>query len=473
MKKYISNIIVVKIIVITMLFAMLTMSGCVCGPKEKKAVWVDTKYGHRMQIVFWHSMAGKLGEVLNKMIDEFNRTNTGEIFIKSEFIGEYGTLNQKIAAAVFAEIPPHISQVYETWTLQLKNENAIVCMDKYMDGTTDIRVDRNDIVPALLDNVTIDGKIYSMPFNKSIPVLYYNKDLFKIAGLDPERPPETWDDFIEYGKKLTMVIYLNDDGSYKSHKTREQYEKENGANTFPPQKSSTCKIVWGNAFIPDPWSFENYVVQNGGRILSKDGKKSLINEPAAIEAAEHMVNKVKKHGFAVRMSGREHQNEFISGRVGMIEGTIVSKTFMQNDIKFKFGMSYMPYKKVKTSVLSGTNVAIYSCFSEEELLGAWRFIKWFTDTEQTARWGVETTYMPVRKSAYDTQIVKDTIQKDPNMKVALTMLEKIEFEPQVSSWFECRGILSKATEAICGMYDPVKTLNNAVTEMNEVLNQED
>lgn len=253
----------------------------------------------------------------------------------------------------------------------------------------------------------------------------------------------------------------------------EEYEKVHGAGSFPP-RDKKYTVIWGNAFISDPWSFENYIFQNGGRILSEDGKKAVINSPEALVAANYLVDKMKKHRFAMRTSGREHQNEFIAERVAMIEGTIVSKVFMQSSLRFPFGMSTIPYSKINTSVLSGTNVAVFAYFSEAETLAAWKFIKWFTDTEQTARWGIATTYMPVRKSAYDTQLVKDAIKKDPNMKIALTMLENIDFEPQVAAWFECRAILGKATEAlVLSSKSPKQILDEAVAEMNEVLELEE
>jgi len=452
-------------LVAIVIFLLVTLlgSGCMCGPKKKMPQY--TADG-KLKIVFWHSMAGNLGKVLNTMVDEFNKNNKDNIFVKTEFIGEYAMLNQKIAAAVFAEIPPHISQVYETWTLQLKNENAVAELDRFIDSK-EVGIDRNDIVPALLKNVTIDGKIYSMPFNKSIPVLYYNKRLFKMAGLDPEKPPVTWDQYIEYGKKLTMI---EKKGYFFSDYTNmADYEKMNGAGSFPPNGSQN-KVIWGNAFISDPWSFENCIYQNGGKILSDDGKTALINSPEAIEAANYVVDKMKKHRFAMRTSGREHQNEFIAQRAAMFEGTIVSKLFIQGYLEFPLGVATLPYKKINTSVLSGTNAAIFSCFSEAEILASWKFIKWFTDTEQTARWAVETTYMPVRKSAYQTETVKNTLKKDPNMKPALTMLESIDFEPQVASWFECRSILSKATEALTlSDKSPKEILDAAAAEMNEVL----
>jgi ABC-type glycerol-3-phosphate transport system substrate-binding protein len=461
-KKSFNAYLVIALLLLTMMF-----SGCFCGPKKKMPQY--TADG-KLKIVFWHSMAGKLGEILNSMVNEFNKNNKDNIFVKTEFIGEYATLNQKIAAAVFAEIPPHIAQVFETWTLKLKNEEAIVALDKYMDSA-EVGIDKNDIVPALLKNVTIDGKVYSMPFNKSISALYYNKRLFAAAGLDPEKPPVTWDEFIEYGKKLTMLerkgFLFNDYINFI------EYEKQNGQGSFPPH-GSKYTVIWGNAFISDPWSFENYIFQNGGRILDETGKKAMINSPEALEAADYLVDKLKKHRFALRTSGREHQNEFVAERVAMIEGTIVSKVFMQSKLRFPFGMANIPYNKINTSVLSGTNVAIFAYFGEEEILAAWKFIKWFTDTEQTARWGIETTYMPVRKSAYETEAVKQTIEKDPNMKVALTMLEKIDFEPLVAPWFECRAILGKATEAlVLTNKSPKEILDAAAAEMNHVLATED
>ncbi|HNV70202.1 MAG TPA: extracellular solute-binding protein, partial [Candidatus Ozemobacteraceae bacterium] len=155
----------------------------------------------RVEVIFWHAMSGPLGKVMDRLTDRYNASQK-TYFIKSICMGNYDTLQKKLLASIVARQAPDIAQNYESVTRKFAKYGKIVCIDDLLASETeDIRA---DIVPVLLANNTFDSKLWSFPFNKSVPVLYYNKDLFKKAGLDPERPPKTWDDMLTYAEKLTQ-----------------------------------------------------------------------------------------------------------------------------------------------------------------------------------------------------------------------------------------------------------------------------
>ncbi|MDD2717516.1 MAG: extracellular solute-binding protein, partial [Candidatus Wallbacteria bacterium] len=182
-----------------MLILAIIIAGC-GGPPEA------VKKGP-VEIIFWHGMGGPLGDALKEMINQFNRANP-EIVVKEVHMGQYDTLQQKIIASLVAGTSPDLAQCYEALTMKLISAGKIIPLNQFIDQQLDFR--KEDIFPSFLANNTYDGVIYSMPFNKSTPVMYYNKDLFRKYGLDPEKPPATWDELFEASKKLT--VDTNGDG---------------------------------------------------------------------------------------------------------------------------------------------------------------------------------------------------------------------------------------------------------------------
>lgn len=405
-----------------------------CGTKRGPQYRPDGS----LEIPFWHGMSGKLGDVMDEMIAEFNAERKSRIFVNAQFMGEYNILNQKLIAAVAADMPPVIAQVFESWTDMLVRENIVARLDPLIDGPQGF--ERADVPPALLENVTLDGKIWSLPCNKSVQAIYWNKRLFEKAGLDPERGPATWDEFVEFARKLTV--------------------DENGDGT-PDQ--------YGFGLSSDVWLFINLLHCFGGEVVTPDGKAALVNSEAGVRAAAFM-KKLETDGIAMRCTGREVQNKFASEDVAMFIGTVVSKTFIEGKLKFPLGMAHIPRGERAVSVMSGTNVLIFDRGSSAEVAAAFEFVKWFTEPEQTLRWSEGTTYLPVRVSAIESERAKELVAQDANKRVSLVPPEKLEFEPRSQEWFECRTLLAMAIErVIVGNADPKATLDEIVLRMNGIL----
>ncbi len=405
------------------------------------------KAGGKVQIVFWHAMGGPLGIVMDDLVNRYNNSQNS-YYVKSVNMGSYDTLAKKVLASLVANEAPDISQNYETLTKKFIKHHKIVCLDDLIASESeDIKA---DIVPVLLANNTFDGKLYSFPFNKSVPVLYYNKNMFAKVGLDPNRGPDTLDEMLEYCRKITK---------------------------FHQETPGEDKSVYGyGCSKANVWSFLNRILQYGGKIVvdGPDGvMKSGFGEPAAIKSLEFLQNMLRE-GIAREGQAFDHQNDFIAGKVAMIESSVVSKVFMEADIKdFEYGIAPLPGNMIKSGegslpetkageiirgvILSGSNINIFNNGDPRKVAGAWDFVKWFTSTDIGAEWSVRTTYLPVRKSSVKSDIVKKALEQDPNLKAPFVQLDYCDFEPRLSVWFEIRDLMADHLERATIDMGPAET----------------
>ncbi|MDZ4121287.1 MAG: extracellular solute-binding protein, partial [Candidatus Cloacimonadaceae bacterium] len=153
----------------------------------------------KVKVTFWHGLSGPLGDVLNQMILEFNRTHK-DIEIVPNSVSSYTALSQKLMASIQARKQPDIAQVFESWTAKYIEADVLVNISDLIAQDTEFQKGLQDIYPVFLNSNTYNGKIMSFPFNKSVRAYFYNKDAFYRAGLDPDYFPQTWEEFREYCK---------------------------------------------------------------------------------------------------------------------------------------------------------------------------------------------------------------------------------------------------------------------------------
>lgn len=394
--------------------------------------------GDVVEVTFWHAMGGPLGRVLESLIVEFNETHP-DIEIVSVSMGRYTALSQKIMAAVAAGKPPVIAQAYENWTIELILSGSIIPIQRFIDGPDGLSGESfEDILPVFVENNTWDDVIWSFPFNKSVRTLFYNKDLFARSGLDPEHPPETWDEYLGFARRITT---------------------DKDGDGYPE--------IWGNAGQVNVWMFGNLLLQNGGSFMDSTGLKVAFNGPEGVEALVFMKELLAGDvGFIA--SGYEYQNDFLAEKVGMMEGSTVSLAFIKGKFDFALGIAPLPAGKRPGVTIAGTNVVLFEKSSPQEQEAAWTFIKWFTDTEQTARWAAGTGYVPVRRSAFETEVLKDQFEQYPGLREAFSQLEYAGFEPKVAGWYAGRRYLDeRAIEAVLrGDADPKEALDGAAAKAN-------
>ncbi|PKK92160.1 MAG: hypothetical protein CVV64_01720 [Candidatus Wallbacteria bacterium HGW-Wallbacteria-1] len=388
----------------------------------------------RIIVEFWHGMGGVLGDVLHEMIGNFNKSQD-RIYIKSQHMGSYAALNQKIIASVLAGNPPDMAQAFENWTAKLLSGDAVERLNPYIEKAgSDFWPDFFDAMRA---NVTDrNGDIWSIPFNKSQQIMYFNKDMFRAAGLDPEQPPTNWDEFIKCCDRLTR---LDVNGKIMYRSEYDAYLAQGNPDIGKP-------LTFGTAYPVSVWTYCNYLYQYGGALVSDDYSSGQFDTDAAAEALMFTVELIDRYRVAYKTTGRQDQNDFLGEQIGIMIGSSVSRLFMEDYIAFDWGMAPIVAGKKKASVMSGTNVIVFSQADPKVKAAAWEFIEWFTTPENTAYWSVMTTYMPVRKSALSTQIMEDHLRRNAMNDAAIKQLEYTCFEPPLSAWFQCRDLLQRALE---------------------------
>jgi len=394
----------------------------------------------KIEIKFWHALGGPLGDALTQLVDEFNRTHE-DIYVRVISMGNYQALSQKLMASLQADNQPELAQVFESWTANFIEGDVLVPMDDFINSDPTFKVQMDDFYPVFIKSNTINGKIWSFPFNKSLRVLFYNKDAFYRAGLDHEKAPVTWNDFRQYAKRLSQDN--NNDGTYD---------------------------IYGSTFAISAWQFENLLLQAGGRIMNEDYTTAMFNSPEGIEAINFMSTLLNQDKTVYLSTGYEGQNDFLSGKVAMLESSSVSYAYMQESgIPFNLGVSAIPVYKNNKSIVSGTNVAIFKSKDKKKEDAAWEFIKWFTDTKQTARFSEMTYYMPIRKSAMQEANIQAMLAENKGLAEVYAQLESAEYEPQIPEWFELRKYIEEQVieKVFRNTLQAKQALDTAAKKLNE------
>lgn len=399
----------------------------------------------KTKVSFWHGLSGPLGDTLNEMIMEFNRTHD-DIEVVANPISSYSALSQKLMASIQAKKQPDIAQVFESWTSKYIESDILASFsDLIAEDENFSQADFEDIYPVFRLSNTFDGVMYSFPFNKSVRAYFYNKDDFYRRGLDPNHFPATWAEFRDYAKKLTYA------------------SKEDGKIDH-----------FGTNFNVNEWQFVNLLHQAGGTVVDEAGNPAL-NSSEGLEALSFVHDMLYKDKSVYLVREFDGQNDFMAGKVSMYEGSSVSITHMsQQPINFNIGYAPLPTFRTDKSAVSGANIVIFKSGDKKREKAAWEFIKWFTDTRQTAYWSVKTSYMPVRKSAMESEKIKTFLQKNPQYAGIYRQLETAVFEPQSAAWFKARPDLKSHLEkALRGDESPKKALDDAAHSFRLLIEAEE
>jgi len=365
-------------------------------------------------IVFWHAMGGPIGDVLNAMVAEFNSTRT-DFRVVPQSMGNYNALSQKLLASVIAGNQPHLAQAYQAWTAKFVKGGLLTALDTFI---TDRKKYLEDFYPVLVEDNTYDGRLMSLPFNKSTPVIYYDKDMFRAAGLDPEKPPATWDEFAAACVKISR-----------------------------PADAKNPRGIKGFVSGVNVSDFECFLYQNGGTLFSSGTQvRPLFNSKEALETVRFFLD-LKYLARAADYyigSGFEFQNDFLSQQSAMFTGSCVTRTYLVGKITFNWGVAALLRKKKKAGLIYGTNIVLFKKGSRRKQQAAWDFIEWFTNPANQAAWAIKTGYLPARRSSLDLPAMKAYLAKDPNALVIIRQLEEGFIDPKIEPWFLGRQYLEKA-----------------------------
>lgn len=356
------------------------------------------------RITFWHAMGRGRQALLQELFKEFSKENP-DVVVEDKLFPGYNELNGGILSAVAQRQSPDVAQVYENWTTQLIDVNAIAAVDDYAKGPDGFsRESMSDILPVFLKANIYKGKLWTLPFNKSLYVLYCNMDALKKAGV---QPPRTWDEFAVAARKLTVV-----EGDKK-------------------------RI--GFAYRTNVDMFSLLVAAFGGDLLDAGHTSPLFQTPPGRKAASFLVDLVQKDKAA--MNSFDDANDFLDARSAMYIETTTKMAWFAERAKFQVGMFPVPAGTKKPYLFAGTNIAMFRTDSTRQN-ASWRLMKFLLRKESQVRWALATGYIPVRKSAIESPEYQAFLKRDPRNAVPLSMLpESVAQNPPAPAWQIIRGML--------------------------------
>lgn len=374
-------------------------------------------------ITFWHSMGGVNGEALTYLVDKFNQENDKNIYVDAVYQGEYDDTINKLKSAAIGNMGADLVQIYEIGTRFMIDSGWVVPMQDLIDKDG---WDVSQLEPNIAAYYTIDDRLYSMPFNTSTPLMYYNKDMFDKAGIT-----EVPDSLPKIG---AIAQDLVDKG---------------GAG------EAVSLGIYG-------WFFEQFICKEGKDYADNgDGREAAATAVAFDQngAAEALLTQWKSlyDSGAAPMVGRGGDSglaDFTAGKSAITFGSTASLKQILQDVngKFEVGTAYFP--KVNDDDQGGVSIggaSLWALNNEDEAKQAavWEFVKFLVSPESQAYWNTQTGYFPVTVAAHDEQVFKDNLEQYPQFGTAIDQLHDSTPESQgalLSVFPEARQIVETEIE---------------------------
>jgi len=355
------------------------------------------------RMTFWHSMSGDVGgKAIPQLANEFN-SGQEKCYVVYTYQGTYDDSLNKLKAGVQSGDTPSVIQLFDIGTRLMVDLGVAEPVQTFIDKES---YDVSDLEPNLLAYYTVDGKQWSMPFNSSTPMLYFNKDAFIKAGLDPENPPRTWDEFADAARKLTI------------------------------KDASGTVTQYGGAFAVYGWFFEQLLAVSGGYYADNENGRAGLATKATFNSPEGVAildwwKSMYDEGILANY-GRttvDTRSAFNAGQTAMIlESTAALRGLMDSTKgKFEIGTAFLPRPNeaaydISGTVIGGASVWIVKDRPVEEQECAWEFIKFLASPEKQAYWQTMSGYFPIRKAAYENQLSVDWRATYPQFQTAIDQL---------------------------------------------------
>lgn len=346
------------------------------------------------KIIFWHAMGGNFQPTLNKIVEEYNKSQD-KIEVEALYQGSYQEALNKFKSVQGTDKAPALIQLNEISTEYMYNSGAITPMQEFVKKDN---YDLTKLEDTLINYYTINGTLYSMPFNSSASILLYNKDAFKEVGLDPEKAPKSYKELAEAAKKLT--------------KGTERY---------------------GFAMIMDAWFIEQLLANENTLYVNEENGRAGKSPTAVayngekIKTIFNWLNDMYRDNTATSY-GKEYQNTraaFLSGKVSMYIDSSARIQQLTELANFEIGSAYVPSENGEfTGVpIGGASLWITNSVSDEKQAAAWDFVKYAVSKESQALWASSTGYYSVNKEAYDLDLLKKDLEKTPQKLVAVNEIK--------------------------------------------------
>lgn len=397
------------------------------------------------EISFWHSMGGVNGQAIDTLVKKFNDENEYGITVKAQYQGEYDDSLNKLKSAQIGNMGADLVQVYEIGSRFMIESGWITPMQQMIDADS---YDLSQIEPNLAAYYTIDNQLYSMPFNSSTPIMYYNKEMFEKAGIT--EIPDSLEGIEAVGEKL-----LNEGGA-----------------------GQVISLgIYG-------WFFEQFIGKQGLEYANNGNGRTEAATAVAFDsngAAANILTAWKSlydKGYApnVGKGGDAGLADFSAGKSAITLGSTASLKQILQDVngKFEVGTAYFP--KVKSTDEGGVSIGGASLWAlnnndAKKTRATWEFVKFLISPESQAYWNAQTGYFPVTTAAQEEPVFKENVEKYPQFQTAIDQLH--DSSPKyvgalLSVFPEARATIESEIENLLNGNADVKT---AVKNMADAINK--
>jgi sn-glycerol 3-phosphate transport system substrate-binding protein len=429
-----------------LLILMLTLAAC----GNDSSGDADTGSGdgegsdEKTQIDFWHAMSGINGESLEAIVESFNE-QSDTVEVRAIYQGSYDDSLAQLRAVGGSDEAPSIVQVFEIGTKYMSESGFITPMQEFIDADD---FDTSALEENILSYYEVEGELYSMPFNTSNAVMFYNKDMFEEAGLDPENPPSTFSEVQEAAEALS------DDDTY------------------------------GFTMATIGWFVEQLLANQGALYLDNDNGRSGDAAEALINSEEGLnifnwLNEMNEAGTFRNYGSNweDPRGPFFAEQVGMYLDSTANTAQVIENSPFEVGSSFIPVADgmdPEGVIVGGASIWITNQVSEEEQQAAWEFAKYTTDPEVQAEWAAATGYFPITPAAYEEDALNDVYEEFPIFRTAVDQLESTTASPATQGALtevlpEARQIVETALGEMYEGRDPQEALDEAAQRITDSL----
>lgn len=415
------------------------------------------KSSQSTHVDFWHSNSGLLGDAMNHLVREFNDTigKENNIVVEAVYQGMAADVATKLRASLQsgrASTLPDLAQLDATGVMDVRDSSFMVSVEKLIDQ--DPSYSLAELQPGTVLSMTYKGEMIGMPFNASTILLYYNKDAFREAGLDPNKPPKTLDDLASYAQKL---VKYSADG-----KKVEQY----GYMGVPTSYELVSWIGQQNhlSYLTD---FNNGHDGNPTHVLfdSEGTLANFLNKWRAVYNSGGLSN-----------STSDVRQQFIVQKTAMFSTSTSSLSTILDSVdgRFEVGVGYFPM--VDEHATGGVNIGggalfVFDNNNDPGKKATWEFLKYLMSPEVQLYWHQQTGYFPVANRTYELEEFTQHIEKNPLFKVAIDQLHDSNPEVQSVWWPNGYQVYYEIQNSIIEMLEKNKPTSEVVTYLSETINR--
>jgi sn-glycerol 3-phosphate transport system substrate-binding protein len=389
------------------------------------------------------AVGGPIPKIIDGYVADFEKDNPG-ITIKAIYAGAYQDTLVKALTAFKSGEPPDIAVLLSTDMFTLIDEDAIAPFDDLLKTDAD-KTWLKSFYPAFMENSQTGDKTWGIPFQRSTIVMFWNKDAFKAASLDPDKAPDTWDELVADGTKLT------------------QRDASGNVSQWAVEIPSTAFTYW---------LFQGLTTANNVRLMNAAGTQTAFDKPGVIDALQFWVDLSRKD--KIQPTGTIEwgttPKDFFEKKTAIIWTSTGNLTNVRKNAPFPFGVAMLPAHQGRGSPTGGGNFYFFKKMSDDERAAAFKFVKWMTTPERAADWGIQTGYVAVRPDAWDTDAMKKYVADFPAAAVARDQLKYAVAELSTHDNQRVTKALNDGIQAaLTGTKTPEQAMKDAQAEAVRIL----